>query len=69
MPNRYDAVEFDMTKCSRCGICVTLCPLDCLRQTGDKAPYMKYLDCWYCGVCEIECPQKAVKIKMPYLVR
>jgi len=69
MPMKYDAVVFDLEKCNRCGLCVKLCPLDCLRQAQDKTPYMKYLDCWYCGVCEFECPQKAVEIRMPYLVR
>lgn len=25
--------------------------------------------CWYCLPCEIECPQEALSVKMPYLVR
>jgi NADPH-dependent glutamate synthase beta subunit-like oxidoreductase len=25
--------------------------------------------CWYCLPCEIECPTKALEVKMPYLVR
>ncbi len=25
--------------------------------------------CWYCLPCEIECPVKALEVRMPYLVR
>lgn len=63
------AIEVKKELCSKCGICINRCPLDCLRQDNEGYPFMKYVECWFCGACEIECPQKAIIIKLPYLVR
>jgi NADPH-dependent glutamate synthase beta subunit-like oxidoreductase len=32
-------------------------------------PYGKYRMCWSCLACEVECPEKAIDISVPYLVR
>lgn len=32
-------------------------------------PYGKFHTCWSCLPCEVECPQKALSIKIPYLMR
>jgi len=54
--------------CIGCGVCVDLCPLDCLRMGENDKPYLKYDECWYCGCCEIECPVSCLKIHFPFLV-
>ena len=63
------SIEVDRELCVRCGLCVEQCPLDCLRLDAEGIPTMKYAECWYCGVCETECAQQAIKIKLPYLIR
>ncbi len=32
-------------------------------------PYGKHKTCWSCLPCEVECPQKALSVKIPYLMR
>ncbi|TAL29752.1 MAG: FAD-binding protein [Spirochaetes bacterium] len=31
--------------------------------------YGKYRTCWFCLPCEIECPHKALRVEIPYLLR
>jgi len=62
------SVEIDREKCDGCGVCVEICPLDALRLDEEDKAYVKYNECWYCGCCELECPRKAVKLRLPYLV-
>jgi NAD-dependent dihydropyrimidine dehydrogenase PreA subunit len=63
------SIKVDESRCIKCNICSERCPLDCLRPDEAGVPYMRYKDCWYCGVCEYECPVKAITIELPYLVR
>jgi NAD-dependent dihydropyrimidine dehydrogenase PreA subunit len=63
------AVEVDKKLCDGCGICVKICPLDCLRMDEDKKAFMKYDECWYCGSCTLDCPLDAIVLRLPYLVR
>jgi NADPH-dependent glutamate synthase beta subunit-like oxidoreductase len=32
-------------------------------------PFGKYRTCWFCLPCEVECPQKAIWVEIPYLLR
>jgi NAD-dependent dihydropyrimidine dehydrogenase PreA subunit len=69
---RFDVpVVVDASKCvSGCHICVESCPVDCLAidLTTAKA-HMKHDDCWYCLACEIDCPNDAITVKIPVLLR
>ena len=38
----------------------------CLR-CGTAVEY--YRECWYCLPCEIECPEQALRVEIPYLLR
>ena len=47
--------------------CVTVCPCDCIHPRKDEAGFaeaeMLYIDpgaCIHCGLCEDECPAKAI---------
>lgn len=55
-------------ECNGCGLCVDLCPLDCLRLDKNGKPALKYKECWYCGTCEMECPVSCLKIYFPFLL-
>jgi len=67
--NSPTSVEIDMEQCNGCGICVEICPLDCLRMDENEKAFLKYDECWYCGSCTLECPKDAIILRLPYLVR
>jgi len=67
--NEKLSVEIDRDKCTGCGICVDICPLDCFRLNDEGKAFMKYDECWYCGSCTLECPQEAMILRLPYLIR
>ncbi len=63
--------EFDYEKCTKCKRCYELCPLDVIAWCEEEnRPYVKYPDeCQLCFICQIECPVKAVKVKIPLAFR
>ncbi len=65
----WESVEVNRELCNGCGICVEVCSLDDLRMGEDGYPYVKYDQCWYCEACELECPEGAITVVMPYLLR
>ena len=62
-------VVVDSDLCNSCGVCVQICPLDCLRLDEAGLPYMKYDECWFCECCEHDCPTDALTLEIPFLVR
>ena len=67
--NSTTSVEIDREACNGCGICVEICPLDCLRMDAHEKAFMKYDECWYCGSCTLDCPVDAIILRLPYLIR
>ncbi|MCG3221073.1 MAG: 4Fe-4S binding protein [Candidatus Heimdallarchaeota archaeon] len=59
----------DSDLCTSCGECVELCPMDIIRLNDEGLPYQKYDECWYCKVCEEDCPEEALVIDLPFLVK
>ena len=59
----------DEELCTGCGECVERCPMDIIRLNDTGFPYQKYDECWYCMVCEEDCPENALIIDLPFLVR
>ena len=59
--------EFDYEKCTGCRRCYELCPLDIIAwDEEENRPYVKYPDeCQLCFICQTECPETAVKVKIP----
>ncbi len=50
-------------KCTGCGICVDICPLDTLRMNDKGKAYIAYPDdCMTCFQCEMECPSNAIYV-------
>ena len=61
--------KFDPKKCTNCGECVDICPMDILRD-GPNTPSVAYPDeCWHCGACMIACTTKAIKMNLPLWMR
>jgi NAD-dependent dihydropyrimidine dehydrogenase PreA subunit len=46
------------------------CPGDVIRIDPETfLPVNKYKnDCWYCGVCQVECPTGAAIMEFPFLI-
>ena len=53
-----------------CTVCIDVCPLDVLAvNPATRKAEMKYDECWYCLPCEKDCPTRAIRVDIPYLVR
>ena len=58
--------NFDYEKCTKCGTCYNLCPLDVISLDEEGKPYVRYPDeCQLCFICQVECPAKAIHVKIP----
>jgi pyruvate ferredoxin oxidoreductase delta subunit len=54
---------FDQEKCTKCGLCMTLCPEGCVHETEEGSVAPDYTYCKGCGVCAEECPGGAITMK------
>ncbi|MEN6610345.1 MAG: 4Fe-4S binding protein [Methanoregulaceae archaeon] len=54
---------FDHAKCSKCGMCRTLCPEGCVSESADEFFVPDYNYCKGCGICAEECPADAITMK------
>jgi len=63
--------KIDMDLCNGCGICIESCWPDVLRMDEKtQEPIIKYRDdCATCGLCEMDCPTKAIRVSPKILVR
>lgn len=57
--------EVDESKCSKCGICVELCPLENIEMKEGKFPE-HFHKCQYCLRCVSFCPKQAMPCKLNY---
>lgn len=53
------AVTIDKGKCTGCGTCVSICPVEALKIVDNYA-IVSEADCADCGTCVDECPDKAI---------
>ena len=56
--------RINLELCNGWGICVESCPQDVLRMNKKtRKPFVAYLrDCESCLLCELSCPEKAIKV-------
>ena len=57
----------DETKCTKCGICVDLCPVDVYYGSKEQeVPTITYgEDCFFCCACILECPTGTITLRYP----
>lgn len=55
----------DKEKCSKCGICVKLCPINNIKMEENEYPE-NLMHCQYCLRCTSFCPKKAIPCKINY---
>ncbi|MGD9212183.1 MAG: ferredoxin family protein [Desulfobacteraceae bacterium] len=60
-------IKIDYTKCIACGNCYNICPLDVYTWDEEKQlPVPTYImECWFCGACMMDCPNRAIDIQYP----
>jgi len=66
------SIIVDHDKCiadKGCRVCIDACPTDILLLDKDGKIKMGYDECWYCLPCQHDCPTKAIRVEIPYLVR
>ena len=57
----YFLRETDQERCTGCGACIDICPINVIRMEGDF-PVVDKEWCIGCGVCAVPCPTSAVKL-------
>jgi len=57
----YFLRETDKGKCTGCGKCIEICPVNVIKMEGDF-PVVDREWCIGCGVCAIPCPSSAIKL-------
>jgi len=55
------SASVDLQRCTGCGLCVEVCPMDAIHVNGDAAVVDEAL-CRGCGVCANECPNDAIRL-------
>lgn len=52
----------DDKKCTGCGTCVSVCPMQVFVLAKGKSSVKKPKECIGCRACEAQCPSQAIKI-------
>lgn len=52
----------DRNKCTNCGICATVCPVNSIYRKN-KIVFINLDYCKGCGICAEECPRNAIDMK------
>jgi ferredoxin len=55
------AAEVDQGKCTACGACVDVCPVEAIKM--DEKAQVEPETCVDCGACVDECPVEAITLK------
>ena len=59
-------VKIDTTKCIKCQKCYDLCPEDIFEIGEDGIPVHAHDgECWFCGICWLNCPKRCIEIRLP----
>jgi NAD-dependent dihydropyrimidine dehydrogenase PreA subunit len=57
--------QVDETRCTGCGDCVVVCPVDCLQMAGPLPWLVRPLHCISCSLCVLICPDDALQMVEP----
>ena len=52
----------DQEKCSRCGICLSYCPVNSIHKDEEGKYEIHYDYCKGCGICANECIKDAIEM-------
>lgn len=52
--------RIEREKCTLCGRCLQICPMDVFGKIGRFVFIAHLEDCMTCFLCELECPEEAI---------
>ena len=55
-------IEVSDALCDACGTCVEACPMDVLIIEENKTKPNRVDQCMTCRLCEVDCPNQAIKV-------
>jgi heterodisulfide reductase subunit A len=55
--------EITQRSCSRCGVCINICPFGAPTLCGNGAPEINPVLCKGCGLCVASCRSGAIRLK------
>ena len=60
----HDLIEVDTEKCTDCGACFSICPVNAINQETDFSIQFKKEQCLgiTCSLCVDSCPSRAIKL-------
>jgi 2-oxoglutarate ferredoxin oxidoreductase subunit delta len=53
----------DYEKCKNKGVCLEICPVGVFAKEEGKTVVKKPEECINCKACEVQCPEKAIKVE------
>ena len=65
----FGTLAIDAARCTLCKACIGACPSSALQDAED-APKLRFIEhnCVQCGLCEVTCPEQAIKLVPRLLV-
>ncbi len=57
-----DRITLRAAWCKGCGLCVAVCPRECLQMVDGKPVMVNPDKCTGCGLCEQHCPDFALRV-------
>jgi len=55
-------IKIDLEKCTGCGTCVDICPVDVFEIKDEKCVVINLDECLVCQACEVQCPNNSIEI-------
>ncbi len=60
--NKYDLVTYESARCTKCELCISLCPFEAIKMSKENDIMIDYELCTDCGSCLEFCPMRCFKI-------